>query len=171
MATETNEIRMPGTPPRLVNRLMALLLRTPLLERIVGRTFALMTVTGSKTGRRYTTPVQYLEHGEELVVLSQRTRKWWRNIVTRPEIELRLEGHWVQGRARIASSSEAPAVLTHCLRVEPRLAKFYGVQRTQEGDIELTDVDRLLERIVVLIVTRQLIDVELEDTDVVMQGF
>lgn len=171
MATRTSEIRMPGTPPRWVNAVMVLLLHTPLLQRLVGRTFALMTVTGSKTGRRYATPVQYLEHEGELVVLSQRMRKWWRNIATCPEVEMRLEGDTVHAHARIATADEARSVLAHCLRKEPRVARFYGVQPTDDGDIEIGDVEPLLDRVVVLVVTRRLVDVELEPADVVMQGF
>lgn len=171
MRTATNELSMPSTPPRWINALVVLLLHTPLLQRLLGRTFAVMTVTGSKSGRRYTVPVQYLDHDGELVVLSQRMRKWWRNIATRPDVEMRVEGRSTRGHARIANPGEARSILVRCLSVQPRVAKFYGVQPNPDGDIEIADVERLLERVVVLVVTLQLIDVELEPADVVIQGF
>ncbi|MDH3248774.1 MAG: nitroreductase family deazaflavin-dependent oxidoreductase [Acidimicrobiia bacterium] len=171
MARATAEIRMPGTPPGWVNGSMRVMLHTPLLQRLVGRTFALMTVTGSRTGNTYTIPVQYLRHDGELVVLSQRMRKWWRNITTRPAVELRIEGVTTHGKARIASDDEALSVLAACLRDEPRVAKFYGIQPADDGGIDPENLRGLLERVVVIVVTPQPIDVELEPADVVMQGF
>lgn len=168
MATE---IKMPGTPPDWVNGLMRLMLRTPLVQRLLGRMFALMTVTGARTGRRYTTPVQYLTHDGEVVVLSQRMRTWWRNIRTRPEVEMRIEGALVHGLGRIASHAEARSVLADCLMNEPRVAKFYGLEPADSGAILAEDLERLLERVAVIVVTPQPIEVELEPADVVMQGF
>jgi deazaflavin-dependent oxidoreductase (nitroreductase family) len=168
MATE---IKMPGTPPDWVNGLMGLMLRTPLIQRLMGRMFALMTVTGAKTGRRYTTPVQYLRHDGEFVVLSQRMRKWWRNIETQRDVEMRIEGVTTHGHARIASDEEARAVVADCLRNEPRVAQFYGLTPDAGGEIEAEGLDRLLERVAVIVVTPQPIDVELEPADVVMERF
>lgn len=168
MATE---ITMPGTPPDWVNGLMGVVLRTPMLQRLVGRMFALMTVTGAKTGRPYTMPVQYLRHDGEFVVLSQRMRRWWKNVRTRPDVEMRIEGRPVRGRARIVSGGEAHSVLADCLRADPRVAQFYGVELDTAGGIRAEDVDRLLEHVAVIVVTPQPFDSELKPADVVIQGF
>ena len=116
--TETTQIKMPGTPPAWMNAAVRAMLHTPLIQRLVGRTFAMMTVTGAKTGRRYTTPVQYLMHGDEFVVLSQQKRTWWRNIASQPEVELRIQGGSITGLARIASDDEAVAILSDCLSAD-----------------------------------------------------
>lgn len=39
------------TPPRWVNAVMKVMLRTPGLQRLMGSTIALITVTGRRTGR------------------------------------------------------------------------------------------------------------------------
>ncbi len=168
MATE---IKMPGTPPDWLNGLMRTMLRTPLVQRLVGKTFAVLTVTGAKTGRRYTIPVQYLRHDGEFVVLSQRMRKWWINIETRPDVEVRIEGVTMHGHARIASDVEARSLLADCMHDEPRVARFYGLQPDDDGEYRAESLEGLLGRLVVIVVTPQLIDVELEPSDVVMQGF
>ncbi len=167
----STEIRMPGTPPDWVNGLMGLMLHTPVLQRLAGRMFALMTVTGAKTGRRYTTPVQYLTHDGEFVVLSQRTRTWWKNVRTRPQVDMRIEGVSVHGRGRIATEGEARAVLADCLRKQPRVAAFYGLEPDESGAVGDDDLERLLDRVVIIVVTPQPLEVELEPADVVMQGF
>ena len=46
----------------------------------MGRMFLILTVTGAKTGNRYTTPVQYARDGDLLLALSRRTRRWWRKL-------------------------------------------------------------------------------------------
>ena len=168
MATE---IKMPGTPPGWVNALMGTMLRTPLVQRVMGRMFALITVTGAKTGHRYTTPVQYLSHDGEFVVLSQRMRTWWKNIRTLPDVEMRIEGETVHGRGRIASDDEARSVLSECLRDQPQVAKFYGLEPDDSGGFSSEDLEQLLERVAVIVVTPHPIDVDLEPADVVMQGF
>lgn len=166
-----NEIKMPGTPPDWVNGLLGVMLRTPLVQRLVGKTFALLTVTGAKTGRRYTLPVQYLRHGGEFVVLSQRKRKWWRNFKTRPEIEVRIEGVTMPGHARIASDVEARSVLGDCLRDDPKVARFYGMEPDDHGEFRSESLGQLLQRVVVIMVTTQPIDLELDPADVVIPGF
>lgn len=165
------ELEMPGTPPAWMNRLVALMLRTPLVQRVVGKTFALLTVTGAKTGRRYTTPVQYLTHDGEFVVLSQRMRTWWKNLRSRPEVGMRVEGVEVPCLARLASDDEAHSVLADCLDRNPRVARFYGLQFDEGGLVQDEDVWRLLERVMVIVLTPQPIEVSLEPADVVMQGF
>lgn len=167
----TTEIRTPGTPPDWVNGLMGTMLRAPLIQRLLGKTFALITVTGAKSGRRYTTPIQYLSHDGEVVVLSQRTRTWWKNIRTRPDVEMRLAGETVHGHGRIAPDEEARSVLTACLADQPRVAKFYGLEVDDSGGLDPGALDRLLERVAVIIVTPHPIDVDLEPADVVIQGF
>lgn len=167
----TTEVKMPGTPPDWVNRAMGLMLRTPVLQRLVGKMFALITVTGTKTGRRYTTPVQYFAYDGEFVVLSQQMRRWWKNVRTRPEIEIRIDGESVHGRGRVASGDEARSVLAGCLREQPRVAKFYGLEPGESGVFGEADLESLLERVAVIVVTPHPMDVELEAADFVMQGF
>jgi deazaflavin-dependent oxidoreductase (nitroreductase family) len=126
----------------------------------------MMTVTGAKTGLRYTTPVQYLEHDDEFVVLSQRMREWWRNIAFRPEVGMRIQGRSITGRARIASDDEAASILSDCLSEDPRIAKFYGIANRSDGTPDATDVERLLDRVVVIAVTVPTMEPEFTAEDI-----
>src|SRR5918994_1277567 len=92
---------VPSTaPPRWVNSLVKASLRIPVLERLLGRGLALITVTGRKTGTRYTLPVSYYRDDETVFVITKRFRTWWHNLETNPEVELRLAGRQYRGRAR-----------------------------------------------------------------------
>lgn len=145
-----SKIEMPGTPPRWVNRSMSVMLRTPGLRRLLGRQFALITVTGGRTGRSYTTPVQYLEVDGSYVVTSQIHRRWWRNIDVEPEVSLLVAGDEVAGRARILRDEASHELLSTCLSQVPRLAKFYGVAIDEDGPDPVGVAD--LAELIVLIV-------------------
>lgn len=61
------------------NDFMAWVLRSP-LHGMLSNGMMLITITGRKTGKTYTTPVGYYVEGETLWVITSRERKWWRNL-------------------------------------------------------------------------------------------
>jgi deazaflavin-dependent oxidoreductase (nitroreductase family) len=136
-----------------MNTVVRALLRTPGLQRWLGRAFAVITVTGAKTGIRYSTPVQYMTIGGHHVVLSQTHRRWWRNLRANPDIELLLAGRRVTGRATIAEGDGARELLSASLVGNPGVARFYGQRPDSTGAFATADLDRLLERVVVIDVT------------------
>jgi deazaflavin-dependent oxidoreductase (nitroreductase family) len=148
----TTTIRLPGTPKPWMNTVMSVMLRTPGLRALLGRTFLLLTVTGAKTGRRYTTPVQYVRDGDRLLVMSQRHRRWWRNIAVRPEVEVEvvLAGRTIDTTAHLADDTRA-AIAT-CLRLVPRVAMFYGIAIDEHGDPDPAGIDQLEAASVVIVV-------------------
>jgi deazaflavin-dependent oxidoreductase (nitroreductase family) len=75
---------------RLVNRLVRALLRTPLLNRILGRRLITIYVIGRKTGRRYPLPVAYTRQGEALLIGSP--FGWIRNLRSGEQVDIRLKG-------------------------------------------------------------------------------
>lgn len=143
-----------GTPPRWVNALMAILLRTPGLRRRVGGTVGLITVTGRRTGTRYTTPVTYYRNRDTVLVLTRPTRSWWRNLDVNPVVELRLAGRTVRGTARACSGAEQdlPA-LVDFLEHRPRDAKAYGLTIDPDGRVDLGQALALLPQVVVVQIT------------------
>jgi hypothetical protein len=57
----SEKVKVPEwTPPAWLNSMMKLMLKTPGLERWLGRQLALLTFTDRKTGQQYTTPVPTL---------------------------------------------------------------------------------------------------------------
>lgn len=115
-------------PPRWVNTLVRWALRTPGLQRWVGRSTALLTFHGRRSGRVFTTPVTYVRDGDRVLVISHRQRQWWRNLAGRPDVHLLLAGTQHHGRARVLRGLEAlDAYLTY-LQARPRVARAAGVQ-------------------------------------------
>ena len=147
--TETT-LRLPGTPPPWVNATVRAMLRTPGVRALLGRSFAVITVTGARTGTRYSTPVQYQRVGGRYVLTSQVHRRWWRNLRTRPEVELLVRGRVVHGRATLEEGDAAHRVLAAYLAEAPRAGRFYGLEPRADGTFAADDVDLLLEHVVVI---------------------
>ncbi|MGD9750930.1 MAG: nitroreductase/quinone reductase family protein [Acidimicrobiia bacterium] len=142
--------RLPGTPKPWMNAAMRTLLRTPGLRRQLGKSFAVITVTGAKTARRYSTPVQYLRIEDHYIVLSQTTRRWWRNIATEPAVELSIASRVVHGQAVIAQEAHAYRLANHVLEANPKVARFYRVRVDATHGVATEDIDRFLEHIAVI---------------------
>lgn len=62
---------------------------------VLGTPILLLTTTGSKTGRRHTTPLVYLEDGDSLVVIASnggnpKHPAWWSNLKRDPQGEVQV---------------------------------------------------------------------------------
>jgi deazaflavin-dependent oxidoreductase (nitroreductase family) len=84
------------------NPLVSLVLRSP-FHWLLSPGLALVTVTGRKSGRRYTIPVGYHELDDAIVILvaEAQRKQWWRNYRTPGPVELRLRGKKLAGTAEV----------------------------------------------------------------------
>jgi hypothetical protein len=84
------------------------ILRSP-FHWLLSPALVLITVTGRKTGRRYTIPVAYHEMADAIVIpIGEAPRKvWWRNYRTPGPIELRLRGRCLTGTAEVVQAETA----------------------------------------------------------------
>ncbi len=85
---------------RLGNPFVTLLLRSPLHWTISG-SFMLITVEGRKTGRSYTTPVNYVREGNTVTLVCRAFRRWWRNLKGGAPVALRIKGRTLRGMAEV----------------------------------------------------------------------
>ena len=113
------------------NSLVIAILRTPLLHWLLSPGLLLITVTGRRSGRRYTIPVGYQRDRGKLIVLVSRARKklWWRNYreAQRAEICLRGRSRPAEAVAIAAGSEEFSRRVEHALRRMPFMARVFGV--------------------------------------------
>jgi len=118
-------------------------LRTP-LHIFMGDTM-LITVTGRKTGKKYTTPVGYFRTDDCLWVLSSRDRTWWRNLRDGADVSLRLHGKEATGFGEAILDEEVVAQqIMEYVRQIPMSAKSLGV-RVVDGSPNPEDAARLAE--------------------------
>lgn len=110
------------------NDFMAWVLRSP-LHGILSKGMMLITVTGRKTGKKYTLPVEYFEADGFLWIVTSRDRTWWRNLQNGAEVELLLKNQPLNAYASLVTNLEQ--VETHLLdyvRQAPLAAKAMGLR-------------------------------------------
>jgi deazaflavin-dependent oxidoreductase (nitroreductase family) len=124
------------------NDFIQFLLRSPFQAMFDG-SLMLITVTGRKSGRAITTPVNYYREENILWVISNRDRKWWRNVCGGAEVTLHLKGHDVPARAESVMDEQVVAAqIGEYIRHLPASAKPLGV-RLQNGLANCEDTARL----------------------------
>lgn len=89
---------------RLQNPMMKWLLNSP-LHFFVSRYYMLITFTGRKSGKTYTTPVQYKRRGDTIYVISNRQYIWWKNLQGGAEVTMRIQGGDFIGTADVSLKS------------------------------------------------------------------
>lgn len=96
----------------LINPLMSLILRSPLHGLVSGR-LMLLTFTGRKSGRQFTTPVGYIrEDATTLYVLTE--SPWWKNMRDGAPVSVHLQGRKRPGRA---AASDDPKQAAHAVKL------------------------------------------------------
>jgi deazaflavin-dependent oxidoreductase (nitroreductase family) len=90
------------------NPFFTAVLRSP-VHWLLSPGLMLVTVTGRRSGRRYTIPVGYHRLDDCIVVLvaEARSKQWWRNYRTPGDVELRLRGKTLRATARALAPGSA----------------------------------------------------------------
>lgn len=133
------------------NDFMAGVLRSP-FHGVVSDGMMLITVTGRRTGKKYTIPVEYYREGDFLWVMTSRDRTWWRNLKGGAQVDLLLQRKPVKGIAETELDEKVvEARMYEYLRHVPQAAKPMGI-RVESGkpnaeDIARTAKNRLFVRI------------------------
>ncbi len=132
------------------NDFVTFFLRTP-LRVFMGNTM-LITVTGCKTGRKYSTPVGFYREGNILWVISSRDRTWWRNVKKGANVSLLLKGKTINAFADAEMNEKAveKRLLEYIHRI-PMSAKSFGIRMENKipnaEDIARVAKDRLFVKI------------------------
>jgi hypothetical protein len=98
---------------RTGNQLVRGLVSSP-LHPLVSRRLTLITVTGRRSGKEYTLPVEYKRDGDRVTipVMWPQRKLWWRNLQDGAPVRLRLRGSDRSGSARAEVAADG-AVEVH----------------------------------------------------------
>jgi len=112
----------------------------------------LITVTGCKTGKQYSTPVSFYREGDSLWVISSRARTWWRNVKNGANVSLLLKGKTVNAFAEAQlDEKDVETHLQDYIRHMPLMAKSLGIRMENNipntQDMARVARDRLFVRI------------------------
>lgn len=139
---------IPTVPP-IVNRTMKFVLRSP-LHGMVDKQILLITFTGRKSGKTYTTPVSYSQSGDQVVIFTH--ANWWKNLRDGAPVSLRIRGRELQGTAApIAEDKQAVAAgLAEHLRKVRSDAKYYGVTFDDHENPRADEVERAAQSVAMI---------------------
>ncbi|WP_328856704.1 hypothetical protein OG579_15735 [Williamsia herbipolensis] len=94
------------------NSFFTRLMRVPLLDKVIGKSTAIITYTGRKSGKTISLPVSFSRSGETLTVrvMMPDKKNWWRNFTgTGDRVTVDIAGVERAGHA-VTSRSDSGAV-------------------------------------------------------------
>ena len=130
---------------------MKFVLRSP-VHGMVSKFTTLITFTGRKSGKTYTTPVSYSQFDGQVYIFTH--ANWWKNLSGGAPVTLCLQGRERQGWAEpVAEAKDAIAtVLAAHLRKVPSDAKYYNVSLDKQGNPKAEEVEKAVETVVMFCV-------------------
>lgn len=142
--------RPPTRVMRAINRVPAALLRSP-LHRPLSKRLLLLTFNGRRSGRRFTTPVGYVQADERTLLLGTE-RPWYKNLLGGAPVVVRLRGRDVAGRSEVIEDEGGmAAAYKTMLARDPGYGRFVGVSLDPSGESSPEQVRRARERGLVVI--------------------
>ena len=139
------------TIPPIVNETMKFILRSP-MHGMVSKSVLLISFTGRKSGKTYTTPVSYSQTGDQVRIFTH--ADWWKNLRSGAPVTLRLRGRELNGLAEpvAADKQTVAAGLAAHLRRVPSDAKYYGVTFDEAGSPKADEVAEAVRSVVMICV-------------------
>jgi deazaflavin-dependent oxidoreductase (nitroreductase family) len=128
---------------------MKFVLRSP-LHGMVSSYLTLITFSGRKSGKTYTTPVSYFRQDDLVHIFTH--ANWWKNLRGGAPVTLRLRGEELCGIAEpIVEDKQAIAeMLSAHLRQSPFDAKFYNVTYDDAGNPNKEEVEQAVRTVVMV---------------------
>jgi len=121
------------------------------LHFLLGDSFAVITVTGRKTGRAISTPVNVSRDEGSYTVVSMRDRSWWRNLRGDVPAQLRVGGKIFTVRGEIVEDPGAVREeLQRYFQKYPDYAKYFNITLMPEGKPEPEGLQRAAEERLVI---------------------
>ena len=144
--------RRRSAPPliKAFNVVSRALLRSP-LHGVMSNKLLLLTFTGRKTGRAYTTPVSYFVADDGSLIIAGGA-PWWKNLHDGEPVRVRLRGWERSARPDVVrDSDELAKLLQVILPRNPILGRFMGLKLDAEGRLNPSQLERARGRGLALI--------------------
>ena len=122
----------------LTNQVPAAILFSP-LHRLLSSKRLVLTFTGRRSGKRYATPVNYLQRGREVLITTDSS--WWHNLDGGAPVQLQLRGRKLRATAEaVRDPSLVAEALTAIVRDHPPYGRWAHVRVGADGTPDPADV-------------------------------
>ncbi|MFI1452097.1 nitroreductase/quinone reductase family protein [Streptomyces virginiae] len=139
---------------RRLNPFMKRLLRSR-FHRLVSGNILLLTFTGRRSGRRYSTPVSYIRESGTVTFATPRACRWWVNLQGNADVTLLVAGQTLAGQVVVIEDDQdqKTASITRLLQLVPRDAPYYRIAVASDGTPDPDDLAQAAhEHIVIRVV-------------------
>lgn len=125
----------------VINPLVEFALKTP-LHFVFSDSIMLLTFTGRRSGRAYTTPVRYIRSNCVIRCFTSKRTRWWRNLSGSAKVTLIVAGERITCTA--ATISDDPEVIRPALCAYlhsfPQDAVYHNVRLNEDKTPNATDL-------------------------------
>ena len=89
----------------LYNPLVKFVLRSP-LHPLISKSILLISFTGRKSGKPYSTPINYVREGDTITLIGKRSRAWWKNLQGGAPVTVLVQGKEQSGAAEAVTPDD-----------------------------------------------------------------
>jgi deazaflavin-dependent oxidoreductase (nitroreductase family) len=144
---------------KLYNPIVILILRSP-LHSLMDKSTILITLTGRKSGKKYTFPVSYMRDGDTLMMISQREHSWWKNLRGSAQATLYMQGHLSKASAEVFTDAESVAnKLLLFLQQFPSYQSHIHIKLAANGQPENPEAFQRFAQGMVIVQMKELVEV------------
>jgi len=144
-------MRIPEPLFAVINIAVRALLMSP-FHALMSSSILLISYTGRKSGKAYTTPVRYVRTDRGVRCFTSEEVQWWRNVRANPVVTLRVRGVPGQYQAKILEGDveSIRRRLIDYFAIFPQDAAYHDIRRSRDGSLDGNDLDRASREAIVV---------------------
>lgn len=135
----------------IINKIVKIILKSP-LHGIMSDSFMLMSYTGRKSGKQFTTPVRYMRTDKGVRVYTAEHTQWWRNMLSGPKVTLVIAGQTEPYTASVypRDAQRNRELLIEFLTLYPQDATYQDIRLNKDGSLNQEDLDAAAQKSIVV---------------------
>ena len=136
-------MKLPQAAFSIINPVVSGLLQSP-IHGLISDSLMLVTYTGRKSQRRFTTPVRYVTVGDNVRCFTSAETLWWRSLQGGADVVLRLKGEDRPYHATVIQNDpdRVKEALENYLKLFPQDAAYQDIRLNKDKTPVAEDLER-----------------------------
>ena len=112
----------------------------------------LITFTGRKSGKKFTTPVRYIQTGNTVRCFTAAENQWWRNLRSSARVSLLIKGQLgdYEAQAIFDKPEDIKQQLVSYLALFPQDAAYHDIRLNKDKSLNQQDLEQAARNAVVV---------------------